>query len=283
MAQVTVLVTGAAGLVGSSLVDTGLVEGLTRQQLDITDSAAFERVLKRYRPKAVINAAAQAGVDLADQEPERTATVNAEAPGSLASIAAARGVRFVHLSTDYVLDAPHLERLDESVEPAPRSTYAQTKLDGEQRVLAAGGTVVRIQWVYQPGTRGFFNRALRAMQAGQSVRLVTDQVGCPTPASVLAPALVRIASGGPSGLYHLATQGEATAYEWIEAGAAALGVEFRAEPATRRDFDGAHRPARSVLDSSKVAQAWGIKLPEWRHALQTVALVNDRMLAGAAQ
>ena len=279
----TVLVTGAAGLVGSSLVDTGLVEGLSRKEFDITDSAAFERVLERYRPTAVINAAAQAGVDLADREPERTAAVNGEAPGCLARIAADRGVRFVHLSTDYVLDAPHLDRLDESVEPSPRSTYAQTKLDGEQRVLAAEGTVVRIQWVYQPGGRGFFNRALRAMQAGETVRLVTDQVGCPTPASVLAPALVRIASGGPSGVYHLATQGEATAYEWIEAGAAALGVEFRADPATRNDFDGAHRPARSVLDSSKVAQTWGIKLPEWRQALQTVALVNDRMRAGAVQ
>ena len=281
VAQVTVLVTGAGGLVGSELARDQRVTGLNRAALDVTDADAFARALRLHRPSAVINAAAQAGVDRAEREVRLTTEVNAVAPGVMARIAAEEGVRFVHLSTDYVLDAPESDRLDESMIPNPRSTYARTKLDGEAGVLTAGGTVVRLQWVYQPGERGFFNRALAAMRRGEPVRLVTDQVGCPTPAQLLAPALIAIAGAGPVGLFHLATAGEATAFEWIQAGAEAMGVEFRAIPARRADFEGAHRPARSVLDSSKVAAAWGIKLPQWRRALQTVVCGSDRMNAGA--
>ena len=276
-----VLVTGAGGLVGSALVRSGKVTGLTRAQLDITDSAAVAHALDEHRPSAIINAAAQAGVDRADAEPEWTYAVNAEAPAVMAELARDRGIRLVHLSTDYVLDSPERERLSEMEETRPRSTYARTKLDGEAAVLAGGGTVVRLQWVYSPLGSGFFNRALAKMAAGEVVRLVTDQVGCPTPAELVAPALLTIAGGGPSGLFHLATRGEATAHAWISAGAEAAGIPLQAEPASRADFVGAHRPARSVLDSTKVEQTFGVSLPHWRDALQTVMASGDRMANGA--
>jgi dTDP-4-dehydrorhamnose reductase len=277
---VGVLITGAGGLVGGALTQTGEAVGLSREALDITDTAAFQRALEQYQPAAVINAAAQANVDRADTEPEWTAAVNAIAPTALAAIAARHGVRFVHLSTDYVLDAPHLASLDEAVEPSPRSTYAETKLHGERGVLEADGVVVRLQWVYQPGHRGFFNRALSMMASGQAVRLVSDQVGCPTPASLIAPALLRIAAGEGTGLFHLATTGEATAAEWITAGARAAGIQVLAEPAIRADFTGAHRPARSVLNCDKLAEAYGIRLPDWTAALQTVMPEDDKLWTG---
>ena len=268
---------------GSELVRTGRVIGLTRGELDVTDSTEFQRAVEHYRPAAVINAAAQAGVDQAERDPSGTTRVNSDAPGMMARASAQRGIRFLHLSTDYVLDSPHSRRLAEDEEPNPQSTYARSKLIGEEGVLSSGGTVVRLQWVYQPGDRGFFNRALAMMRNGQTVRLVTDQVGCPTPAEMVASALLTMAATGPCGLYHLATQGEATAFEWIAAGAEAMGIDFLGVAAQRADFDGAHRPARSVLDSSKVASTWGIKLPEWRNALQTVVRGSDRISTGTDQ
>ena len=277
-----ILVTGAAGLVGSALDATGEVLGMSRQELDITDLDAVERIIEVHEPDAIINAAAQAGVDRADREPEYTRRVNATAVDGLAASCAQHGVRLVHLSTDYVLDYPHLKRLDESLVPNPRSVYAQTKFEGEQMALNHGAAVVRLQWVYQPGLKGFFNHALRQMKAGETVRLVTDQVGCPTPASLLAPVLLEMARGGPTGIFHLATQGEATAWDWIEAGAKALGVPFCADASLREDFVGAHRPARSCLDSGKVAANWHQELPDWRTALQTVSDSSDRMVAGVA-
>lgn len=277
-----VLVTGSGGLVGSALARTGLVIERDRKALDITQADAIARMLDEVEPTAVINAAAQAGVDRADAEPEWTQAVNATAVGVLAKACAARGVRFVHLSTDYVLDDPSAARLGEACRPNPQSTYARTKHEGECLALDADAVVVRLQWVYHPGATGFFNFALRQMAAGKPVRLVTDQVGCPTPAALLAPALIQMAADGPTGLFHLATQGEATAWEWIEAGATEMGVPFVAEPAVRADFEGAHRPARSCLDSSKAEAAWGIRLPNWRTALQTVASRGDRLVSGVA-
>ena len=263
------------------MVRSGEVVGLTRAELDITDEAAVAQVIERLRPTAIINAAAQAGVDRADAEPKWTHKVNGTAPAALAEQARDRGIRLIHLSTDYVLDAPDLERISETVEPCPCSTYARSKLQGEQGVLSAEGTVVRIQWVYSPEGNGFFNHALAKMAAGESVRLVTDQIGCPTPAELLAPALLTIARGEASGLFHLATQGEATAHEWIAAGAQAAGIPLLAQTASRRDFEGAHRPARSVLDSTKAEAAFGIRLPHWHDALQTVMASGDRMNDGA--
>lgn len=275
-----ILVTGAGGLVGSAMVRTGEVSGFTREQLDVTDAAAIARVIDTHRPGAIINAAAQAGVDRADAEPDWTHKVNGSAPGVMAEIARDRGVRLIHLSTDYVLDSPGVERMSEGVEPNPRSTYARSKLEGERAVLAAGGTVVRLQWVYSPQGSGFFNRALQMMANGDDLRLVTDQTGCPTPAELIAPALLTIARASTCGLFHLATQGEATAYEWIAEGARAAGIPFAAQRAQRSDFDGAHRPQRSVLDSTKVSQTFGVHLPHWREALQTVMSSGDRVSYG---
>ena len=280
MAPVKILVTGAGGLVGSALQQSAETLGLDRVALDITDGDAVEKAIEVHQPAAVINAAAQAGVDQAEKDPEYSRLVNATAVGRMAAMCAQNSIRFVHLSTDYVLDNSSVGRLTEHEQPNPRSVYAQTKLEGEKLALSWGAVVVRLQWVYEPGKRGFFNHALHEMRAGRTVRLVTDQVGCPTPASLAAPVLIEMAKSGPTGVFHLATQGEATAWEWIEAGAFALGVPFRATKATRGDFNGAYRPARSCLDSSAISQHWGMELSDWKRALHTVTQSGDRMGTG---
>ncbi len=264
-----ILVTGAGGLVGSALVRTGEVGGLVRADLDITDEAEIRAALDRLGPTAVINAAAQAGVDRTDTEPEWTMAVNGTAPGLLARACQDRGVRMVHLSTDYVLDAPEVNRLTEDLAPNPRSSYARTKLIGERAALDAGAVVVRLQWVYQPRQPGFFTRALEAMAAGSTVDLVTDQVGCPTPAEVVAPALLSAARGEATGLFHLACAGETSAHGWIARGATRAGIVLRARSLTRAALGGAHRPARSCLDSGRFEAAFEVQLPDWAEALDT--------------
>jgi len=270
-----VLVTGAGGLVGSALVATGEVKGLSHSALDICKTDDFERALDVHQPAFVINAAALANVDRADGVPDLAAAVNGHAPTALALVAARHGVRFVHLSTDYVLDGPQHHDLSESMTPNPKSTYARSKLMGECGVLDAGGVVVRLQWVYQPNGGGFFNHALAMMARGERIRLVTDQIGCPSPASLVAKALLVIAKNQGTGIFHLATGGEATAFEWIEAGAFAAGIPLLADAAKRADFDGAHRPARSVLNCDRLATDFGLRLPHWRTALQTVMPDGD--------
>ncbi|MFT5681295.1 MAG: dTDP-4-dehydrorhamnose reductase [Myxococcota bacterium] len=267
----TILVTGAGGLIGSALVEAGGdgVIGLPRAALDITDPDAVLAALDTHRPDAVINAAAQANVNLAETEPARSFTVNAVAVAALAARCAERGIRLVHLSTDYVFDSPDRE-LTETLAPHPRSTYARGKLAGEHAAIKAGASVVRVQWVYQPGDRGFFNLALRRLAEGASLALVTDQIGRPTPASLVAKGLLLVAGGGPTGLFHLACTGETSAWDWIAAAARIRGLPLNATPTTRAEMGGAHRPARSCLCSDRFAEVWGLRLPDWEVALQAV-------------
>jgi len=264
---VTTLVTGAGGLIGSTIAAGG-ARGLTRQQLDITDTDALCAVLDAVRPAALINAAAQANVNQAEQAPAHADAVNGHAVARMADACRRRGVRLVHISTDYVLDCPERAELTEDLAPSPRSAYARSKLLGEQAALAEGAVVVRVQWVYHPGERGFFNFALRRLAAGQPLSLVTDQVGRPTPAAGVAAGLLRAAAGGPVGLFHLATTGEASAWDWIAAAAAHRGLSVAGVlPTTRAALGGAHRPARSCLNSDRFAAAWGLRLGGWADAL----------------
>jgi dTDP-4-dehydrorhamnose reductase len=159
--------------------------------------------------------------------------------------------------------------LDESWPTAPRSAYARHKVEGEERVLEAGGLVVRVQWVYDLQGTSFLPTMLGRLRRRERLRLVVDQVGCPTPAELLAPRLLAAAAGGPTGLFHLATLGEARPWDWVQEAALRLGLPFSAEPVLRAELGGAERPARSCLDSRRFAERWG-GLPEWREALAEI-------------
>ena len=171
----TVLILGSGGLVGGACAQLPGAVGYPRQALDICNVASVASTLDRHKPSAVLNCAALAKVDQCDTEPERAWSVNAEGPARLAELCQQRGVRLVHLSTDYVLtgapDAGVLLREDDPV--APKSTYARSKRGGELAVIGLGGVVVRVQWVYSLMGKSFFSRALRALDAGQQIKLVT--------------------------------------------------------------------------------------------------------------
>ena len=267
----SILVLGAGGMVGSALASLPGCHGLGRDGVDITDDGAFLRALDAHRPASVVNCAALANVDRCDREAELAWQVNAEAPGRLAAACAGRGIRFVHVSTDYVLTGPDepTARLVESCPPDPRSTYARSKRAGEIGVLAHDALVVRVQWVYGVRGRGFFSKAMALLRDEQPVRLVVDQVGTPTEVTWLASRLRDAAAGGPTGLFHLAPDGEASAWEWIITAAAAQGIPTAsATGMSRADLPGAFRPARSCLDNARFREAWPAAWPRWDEALR---------------
>ena len=259
-----IFVTGGQGLVGSALVKQGGI-GFSRSQLDICNFDLVEKVIGEQKPHAVINAAAQANVNLADVETERSFLVNGEAVRNLAQVCKKHGVRLVHISTDYVLDSP--DDLYEDFPTNPRSKYAESKLLGEQQALVHDAVVVRIQWVYRPGYPNFFTNALQRLHRRQKLMLVDDQIGSPTYVGLLAQGLLTCAKQGATGLFHLACQGEATAEQWISTAAKMLNLPLVYERASRLDFTGPYRPKRSCLNSDKFFQEWGFRLPDWQQAL----------------
>jgi dTDP-4-dehydrorhamnose reductase len=270
-------VTGADGLVGSHLCRSDATMGLSRSQLDITDPDSIASALERIAPRAVINAAAQANVNLAETEFDQSVKVNGHGPALLADACRSRNIRLVHISTDYVLSgrASPGALLRESDPVSPKSRYAESKQIGEQAALERGAAVVRVQWVYRPGGRGFFTVAMERLAAGLPLKLVVDQIGSPTPSSVVAEGLLAVARGTTTGLYQLACEGETSAYGWIRRGAQLLGLSFDVEMIRRAELAGAYRPARSVLDSTRLTVDFGYRPPEWRAALAQAIDTED--------
>ncbi len=266
-----VWVSGAHGLLGSALCEKGY-SGFSHAALDITDEKKLWATLSQGRPRVLINAAAQAKVDLADREPERSFAVNAHAVLSLAKICETLGIRLVHISTDYVLDYPALPVLSEGLPANPRSTYARSKWQGEVGALKHRAVVLRVQWLYGCDKRSFFAKALRRLYRKKPLVLVRDQVGSPTPVALAVEAIGHALSG-PAGLYHLACRGAVSAEGWIAEAAAALGIDAVYETTTRAAISPVYRPARSCLGHTLFTQTFGYRPPMWRDAM--VACLQD--------
>ena len=180
-----ILVTGGRGQLGSALVRRGAVA----PELDIRDPAAVGRTLDRVSPAIVVNAAAYTAVNRAESDRERAFAVNAEGGAPCA----ARDVRLLHVSTDYVFDGNAREPYREDDPIAPLGAYAESKAAGERAVLDAGGVVVRTAWVLAAAGKSFVQSILRAAAERPVLRVVADQVGSPTWADDLADALVQLA------------------------------------------------------------------------------------------
>lgn len=199
--------TGGGGLVGRALagVDPELVV-LDRAACDVTRDR--DRVLRELRPDAVLFCAAHTDVDSA----EGAEALNRDAP-----VAWAREVETWFLSSNFVFDGagPHAP----TAPPRPASPYARQKVAAEAGVLAAGGHVVRVGWVWGPGGRTFASRLAGRLRAGEPVRAVVDVVVQPTYAPDLARALREL----PRGLTHLVGGEETSWYGFALAVAARVG------------------------------------------------------------
>jgi len=274
-----VLVVGAAGMLGLDVLRAGEragheLVGLDLPELDITDAAAVQRALERAAPDAVLNCAAWTDVDGAETHVEQAHAVNADGAGNLARAAARAGLSLVHVSTDYVfsgeacVDASGAPRAYVESDPTgPRSAYGQSKLAGEQQVLAAwpAHTVVRSAWLFGVGGRNFAETMLRLAAEREAVQVVTDQVGCPTWTGHLAPALLGLVDRGVAGLVHLAGAGRVSWNGFTVEIFRQAEVDCRVEDATSAQMQRpAPRPAWSVLESERDDV---LPLPPWQDGL----------------
>jgi dTDP-4-dehydrorhamnose reductase len=276
------VVTGSQGQLGRALVarleDAGeAVVALGHGALDIGDADAVKRFFDAQEtpPDVVANAAAFTHVDRCETQADDARRVNAVAPGVLAEVCHGSGIRFVHVSTDYVFpgDAARPYREDDPV--APRSAYGRTKLEGEQRVrtVDSEALVVRTSWVFGHG-RNFLvaildqARLRRRGEAEGPLRVVDDQRGRPTYAVDLALALTTLVGRDARGLYHVANREEASWWDLARACLDASGYEdIEIDRIATDSLDlPAPRPAWSVLDCSR-AEALGAGLRSWRDAL----------------
>ena len=268
----------------------GRVRVVGRPAFDFDRPGTIAAVLAAERPALVVNAAAWTAVDGAEAEPDAAARANRDGPATLAALCADLGVPLIHLSTDYVFDGTKGAPYVETDRTAPTGVYGQTKLEGEQAVLAAcpQAVVLRTSWVYASLGKNFVRTMLTAAQKTSTLRVVADQRGCPTSARDLADAVLTVAARVQAGwepalggVFHAAGTGDTTWYGLAQAvfdAALRHGrVRPTVEPITTADYPTpAHRPADSRLDCSKLARVYGVTLPPWQGAVQRVV---DELLA----
>ncbi len=285
-----ILIFGAAGQVGQSLMtharDHGfLPQGLARQETDITDAASVAAAFKNSKAAVVVNAAAYTAVDKAESDEANAFAANCDGPRILAEACEARGIPLIHLSTDYVFDGSKPTAYTEEDPVAPLGVYGASKEAGERAVrqTLSQHIILRTAWVYSAVGHNFLKTMLRLGADRDQLRVVCDQKGSPTAADDIAEAILTIAdhilseNPAPSwGTFHFSGTGATSWHGFATAIFAERArltglVPPQIDPISSAEFPTpAARPANSLLDCRKLAEAYGVRSPQWEASLARV-------------
>ncbi len=284
-----ILLIGKHGQVAWELQRTlavlGDVVAVGRVDLNFSDVPAVRHFVAEICPQVIVNAAAYTAVDKAETERELCHQINATLPGVLAEEAKKLGALLVHYSTDYVFDGTKQSPYVETDPTNPLGTYGASKLAGEQAVQSTGADhlIFRLCWVYGARGQNFMLTMQRLAREREKLRVVRDQIGCPTWSRLIAEATalaIKQVSANPersayNGTYHLAASGLTNWHEF-----ASRIIELMPEAERKcREVEGittaeyptpAKRPAYSVLNCDKLEQTFGLRLPDWERSLRQV-------------
>ena len=295
-----VLLLGANGQLGRELTrvlagvdelliatrDGAPVNGHSALSVDLDLPVRLREVVRDTAPSVLVNAAAYTAVDRAEEDPETAHRINAVAPGVLGEEMADQGGLLVHYSTDYVFSGESSRPWRETDPTVPINIYGHSKLGGEEAIRLSGCShlILRSSWIYEAHGHNFLRTMLRVGAGRDRLDIVDDQTGAPTRARDIAEATRQILAGlaerggAPAerlndrgGTYHLANAGQTTWFGYAEAlfaEAVALGLLERApelHPTSSEAFGApARRPSYSVLDCSRIQEAFGVELPPWQ-------------------
>ncbi|MCR1568265.1 MULTISPECIES: dTDP-4-dehydrorhamnose reductase [Mixta] len=253
-----ILLTGAYGQLGRCLLDRFPADWVMlacgSAELDITDRAAVERIVRRFRPQVIMNAAAYTAVDKAEIDRIRAMKINAIGPENLARAACEVGAQLIHISTDYVFDGSKTTPYIESDLPCPINFYGLSKWEGEKRVQAIlpQAIIIRTSWVFSEYGNNFVKTMLRLAQTHETIRVVNDQRGCPTYAGDLAQAMIALAAEPEAaGIYHYCGDKAVSWYEFAQAIFSLRGSAPQLVPISSQEYvTTAPRPGNSALLAS---------------------------------
>jgi dTDP-4-dehydrorhamnose reductase len=271
------LVFGKTGQVARELQRIAGAIYLGREEADLMHPAACAAAITASSADAVINAAAWTAVDKAETEEAAATVVNGEAPTAMAQAAAAKGIPFLHISTDYVFDGTGEQPFKPDHPTGPLGAYGRSKLAGELGVRAAQGAhlILRTSWVVSAHGANFVKTMLRLGKERESLNVVADQIGGPTPAVAIAQALITAAQamidGAPGGTHHFAGQPDTSWADFARAIMAEANLLCQINDIPTSEYPTpARRPLNSRLDCSAFTAAFGISRPDWREGLSAI-------------
>jgi dTDP-4-dehydrorhamnose reductase len=277
------LVFGEIGQLGQELMrragpDIQLeVRGL--DDADFTRPETCTAFVEATDADAVINAVAYTAVDKAEEQEDLALQINGTTPAALARAAATRGLPFVQVSTDYVFDGSGDQPFTPDHPTGPLGAYGRTKLAGEQGVIAAGGphAILRTSWVVSAHGNNFVKTMLRLGRARDTLTIVADQIGGPTPAAALADACFAAARAlladpaRATGIYHVSGGPDVSWADFAREIFAQAGIDCRVEDIPSSDYPTpAKRPLNSRMDCTTLTAVLGVPRPDWRAGLADI-------------
>ena len=241
---------------------------------DILDRDALKKIFSSYKPAWCINCAAYTAVDKAEDNVDLARAINKTGAENLSALCAEYHAALVHVSTDFVFKGDKSMPLTEDDITEPENMYGITKLEGEQAVIGAleKHYILRTSWLYSEYGNNFVKTMLKLGAERDELKIVADQVGTPTYAMDLADCIFKIILSDKAayGTYHYSNEGVASWYDFAKAIFDISGTEVKTLPIKTSEYPArAIRPAYSVMDKTKIKQAFGIEIPYWRDSLIT--------------
>lgn len=271
-----VFVTGVKGQLGYDVVkeleSRGMeAVGVDIEEMDITDAASVDKVIKAAAPDAVIHCAAYTAVDAAEDNEELCRRVNADGPKNIAKVCKELDIKMLQISTDYVFSGQGERPWEPEDEADPQSVYGQTKYEGELAVkeILDKYFIVRIAWVFGENGKNFVKTMLNLAKTRDTLTVVNDQFGSPTYTADLAKLLVDMVQTDKYGVYHATNEGTCSWYEFACAIFKEAGIEMNVLPVSSAEYAAkAKRPANSRMSKEKLTKNGFEKLPTWQDALK---------------
>lgn len=275
-----ILVTGGRGQLGQAIRSRAVQHAFAfylydREQLDVSRTDQWQQAIDTIKPDVILNAAAYTAVDQAELHPDEAMLLNCDAAARGAERAAALGIPYITLSTDYVFNGKKNSAYNEDDIPDPLSVYGKSKLAGEVKVQTVNpdAIVVRTSWLYSQFGKNFMNTMLYRFAANEPVSVVSDQVASPTCAVMFADHLIdfmqRLKEATvEGGVYHYSQSGEASWFDLAVAIRDAVGSSSEVSPIATSAYSSAvRRPAYSKLDNQKFEKVVGYAIPHWKDSL----------------
>ncbi|MBP1630939.1 MAG: rfbD [Bacteroidetes bacterium] len=275
-----ILVTGGNGQLGSSLKSLSKFNANFKliftdvQELDITSEEKVSEFLDKDKYYAIINCAAYTAVDKAESDKDLACLLNTQAPKFLSIQASKRGIKLIHISTDYVFDGKKNTPLKPSDNTLPNSIYGLTKLEGEKNIIkycSSGFIIIRTSWLYSEFGNNFLNTMLRLGSEKETLNVVYDQVGTPTFARDLAKTIITSLEHiqeDTKRIFHFSNEGVCSWYDFARKIMSLSKLDCKINPILSTQYPTpAPRPSYSVLDKTDIKEFLNIEIPYWEDAL----------------
>jgi len=273
-----ILVFGKTGQVATELQFHKDVIAIGRDQADLSVPTTCSEAIRRYQPRAVINAAAYTAVDKAESEEHLANKINGDAPGAMASACSDLDIPLVQISTDYVFDGTGTKPWSVTDTSNPQNAYGRSKLKGEQAISTSGcvHAILRTSWVVSAHGSNFVKTMRRLSETRDRITVVDDQIGGPTCARDIAQTCISIAEQliqdpKKSGTYHYSGQPNVSWCQFANAIFEQMDCKTIASPIPTTEYPTpALRPLNSRLDCEAIEDTFGIARPFWRDGLEEI-------------